>query len=42
MERRVFGPTGREVAVIGQGTWYIDSGDRAPRSPPCAGASILA
>src|SRR5262245_13718826 len=29
MERRRFGPTGREVAVIGQGTWYIDSGDRA-------------
>ena len=29
MERRRFGPTGREVAVIGQGTWYIDSDDRA-------------
>jgi diketogulonate reductase-like aldo/keto reductase len=28
MERRRFGPTGREVAVIGQGTWFIDSGDR--------------
>src|SRR3984957_16873098 len=28
MERRVFGSTGREVGVIGQGTWYIDSGDR--------------
>jgi len=28
MERRRFGPTRREVAVIGQGTWYIDSGDR--------------
>jgi len=28
MERRRFGPTRREVAVIGQGTWHIDSGDR--------------
>ena len=29
MERRRFGPTGRKVAVIGQGTWHIDTGDRA-------------
>lgn len=29
MERRRFGPTGRQVAVVGQGTWYIDSADRA-------------
>jgi len=29
MEYRRFGPTGREVSVIGQGTWYIDEGDRA-------------
>jgi diketogulonate reductase-like aldo/keto reductase len=29
MERRRFGPTDREVPVIGQGTWDIDSGDRA-------------
>lgn len=29
MEWRRFGPAGREVAVIGQGTWYIESGDRA-------------
>ena len=28
MERHRFGSTKREVAVIGQGTWYIDSGDR--------------
>jgi diketogulonate reductase-like aldo/keto reductase len=28
MERRWFGPTNREVAVIGQGTWYLESGDR--------------
>ncbi len=28
MERRRFGPTGREVAVIGQGTWNLDVGDR--------------
>src|SRR5438309_4117291 len=29
MQRRRFGPTRHEVPVIGQGTWYIDSGDRA-------------
>jgi diketogulonate reductase-like aldo/keto reductase len=29
MERRPFGPTERDVSVIGQGTWYIDEGDRA-------------
>jgi diketogulonate reductase-like aldo/keto reductase len=29
MERRLFGPTNREVAVIGEGTWYLESGDRA-------------
>ena len=29
MEYRRFGSTGREVPAIGQGTWYIDSGDRA-------------
>ena len=28
MERRRFGSTNREVAVIGQGTWCIDSADR--------------
>jgi diketogulonate reductase-like aldo/keto reductase len=28
MEQRRFGPTHCEVAVIGQGTWEIDSGDR--------------
>jgi diketogulonate reductase-like aldo/keto reductase len=28
MEQRRFGPTSREVAVIGQGTWYLDSADR--------------
>jgi len=27
MERRPFGSAGREVAVIGQGTWYIDQAD---------------
>jgi diketogulonate reductase-like aldo/keto reductase len=27
MERRPFGPTGRQVPVIGQGTWYIDKKD---------------
>jgi diketogulonate reductase-like aldo/keto reductase len=29
MERRRFGPTRRDVPVIGQGTWYIDEADRA-------------
>ena len=29
MELRLFGPTKREVAVIGQGTWYKESDDRA-------------
>src|SRR3954447_533287 len=29
MEHRNFGTTGCRVAAIGQGTWYIDRGDRA-------------
>jgi len=29
MERRRFGPVRREVAVAGQGTWYIESAQRA-------------
>lgn len=29
MERHRFGCTRREVSIIGQGTWYIDAGDRA-------------
>jgi diketogulonate reductase-like aldo/keto reductase len=29
MERRRFGSTQRDVAVIGQGTWHLDRGDRA-------------
>jgi diketogulonate reductase-like aldo/keto reductase len=29
MEQRQFGPTQREVAVIGQGTWNIEAGNRA-------------
>src|SRR5690349_13277619 len=28
MERRPFGPAGRGVAAIGQGTWYIDDAHR--------------
>lgn len=33
MQRRVFGPTGREVSVIGLGTWYLE---QAPRGPAIA------
>jgi diketogulonate reductase-like aldo/keto reductase len=29
MNQRQFGPTGRSVAVIGQGSWNIETGDRA-------------
>src|SRR5690348_11444028 len=29
MKLRPFGRTGQNVSVIGQGTWYIDRGDRA-------------
>jgi diketogulonate reductase-like aldo/keto reductase len=29
VELRSFGPTRRQVPVIGQGTWYIESGNRA-------------
>lgn len=29
MERHCFGSTDRDVAVIGQGTWYIESAERA-------------
>jgi diketogulonate reductase-like aldo/keto reductase len=29
MEKRRFGPTAHDVAVIGQGTWLIEGGDRA-------------
>jgi diketogulonate reductase-like aldo/keto reductase len=28
VKQQKFGPNGYEVSVIGQGTWYIDSGDR--------------
>jgi diketogulonate reductase-like aldo/keto reductase len=28
MERRDLGPTGARVPVVGQGTWYIEQGDR--------------
>lgn len=29
MEERRFGSTGQMVSVVGQGTWYLDKGDRA-------------
>lgn len=28
VDRRRFGPAPREISIIGQGTWYIDDGDR--------------
>jgi len=28
MKRKKFGTTGHDVSVVGQGTWYIDHGDR--------------
>lgn len=28
MRQHAFGSTGRDVSVIGQGTWYLDQGDR--------------
>ena len=28
MKHEIFGPTGRRVPVIGQGSWFIESGDR--------------
>ena len=29
VQKRRFGPLQREVSIIGQGTWYIEEGDRA-------------
>lgn len=29
MKQKVFGATGKQVSIVGQGTWYIDHGDRA-------------
>jgi diketogulonate reductase-like aldo/keto reductase len=29
MQHRTFGPSRREVSIIGQGTWYIENGNRA-------------
>lgn len=29
MKHKSFGATGQQVSIIGQGTWYIDRGDRA-------------
>ena len=42
MRQREFGADGPQVSVIGQGTWYIDRGDRKARSPRCAAVSISA
>jgi len=35
MDRHTFGPTGRDVATVGQGTWYIDE-----RARPAAIAAL--
>jgi len=38
MQRRTFGSTGRQVAVVGQGTWNLEKGDRrAAVEALCAG-----
>lgn len=29
MKQKPFGQTGQRTSIIGQGTWYIDHGDRA-------------
>ena len=29
MKQKSFGKTGKQVSIIGQGTWYIDRGNRA-------------
>jgi aryl-alcohol dehydrogenase-like predicted oxidoreductase len=29
MDTHIFGPSGRAVPLIGQGTWYIEQADRA-------------
>jgi diketogulonate reductase-like aldo/keto reductase len=41
MKRKKFGSTGREVSVIGQGTWYIDRGNRkAAVAALCCGLDL--
>ena len=42
MERRPFGSTKRDVAVIGQGTWYLDQADRALYLAKSAGRNTVA
>ena len=42
MERRRFGLTKREVAVVGQGTWYLEDGDHASAITAQRRASISA
>ena len=39
---RTFGSTNRKVAIIGQGTWYIEQADSRQRSALCAAASTSA
>ena len=40
MKHRAFGPTGRQVAAIGQGTWNMERETAAPPSRRCAAVSI--
>ena len=42
VKQKKFGTNGPDVSVIGQGTWYLDRGDRKARSRRCAAASISA
>ena len=42
MRNQQFGSSGPMVPVIGQGTWYIDHGDRKRAVAGCAVASISA
>ncbi|MFI4987331.1 MAG: aldo/keto reductase [Alphaproteobacteria bacterium] len=40
MEERAFGPTGRKVAVIGQGTWNMERDGRAAVAALCRGIDL--
>ena len=42
MRSKKFGHHGPNVSVIGQGTWYLDRGDRKARSRRCSAGSSSA